>query len=85
MDVYRFAFPQMSVTIAGEPADDYGWQDAALSGQLQGLQSILIAQARTQETILAQQQAGSIAARAESQRHNAYTPVKGSFSGDKGL
>lgn len=34
MDVYRFAFPQMSVTIAGEPADDYGWQDAALSGQL---------------------------------------------------
>lgn len=34
MDVYRFAFPKMSVTIAGEPADDYGWQDAALSGQL---------------------------------------------------
>lgn len=34
MDVYRFAFPQMSVTIAGEPADDYGRQDAALSGQL---------------------------------------------------
>lgn len=24
MDVYRFAFPKMSVTIAGEPADDYG-------------------------------------------------------------
>lgn len=34
MDVYRFAFPKMSVTIAGEPADDYGRQDAALSGQL---------------------------------------------------
>ncbi len=34
MDLYRFAFPKMSVTIAGEPADDYGWQDAALSGQL---------------------------------------------------
>lgn len=29
-----FAFPKMSVTIAGEPADDYGRQDAALSGQL---------------------------------------------------
>ena len=58
---------------------------AALSGQLQGLQTILIAQARTQETILAQQQAGSVAARAESQRHNAYAPVRGSFSGDKGL
>ena len=58
---------------------------AALSGQLQGLQSILIAQARTQETILAQQQAGLAAARAESQRHNAYTPVKGTFAGDKGL
>ena len=58
---------------------------AALSGQLQGLQSILIAQARTQETILAQQQAGTAAARAESQRHNKYTPVNGSFSGDRGL
>ena len=41
---------------------------AALSGQLQGLQSILIAQARTQETILAQQQAGSVAAAAVTQR-----------------
>lgn len=36
---------------------------AALSSQLQGLQTILIAQARTQETILAQQQAGAVAAR----------------------
>ena len=34
MDVYRFAFPKMSVTIAGEPSADYGRQDAALSGQL---------------------------------------------------
>ncbi len=34
MDVYRFAFPNISVTIAGEPADDYGQQDAALSGRL---------------------------------------------------
>ncbi|ODT84943.1 P-type conjugative transfer protein TrbJ [Phenylobacterium sp. SCN 70-31] len=41
---------------------------AALSGQLQGLQTILIAQARTQETILAQQQAGSVAAAAVTQR-----------------
>ena len=32
MDVYRFAFPKMSVTSAGEPADDYGWRDAALRG-----------------------------------------------------
>ncbi|OYX33552.1 MAG: conjugal transfer protein TrbJ [Caulobacterales bacterium 32-69-10] len=56
---------------------------AALSSQLQGLQTILIAQARTQETILAQQQAGVVAARAESQRHNAYTPVRGSFSGQQ--
>jgi type IV secretion system protein TrbJ len=56
---------------------------AALSSQLQGLQAILIAQARTQETILAQQQAGAVAARAESQRHNAYTPVRGSFSGQQ--
>jgi P-type conjugative transfer protein TrbJ len=56
---------------------------AALSSQLQGLQTILIAQARTQETILAQQQAGTIAARAESKRHNAYTPVRGSFAGEK--
>ena len=36
MDLYRFAFPNMSVTIAGEPADDYGRQDAALSGQIAG-------------------------------------------------
>lgn len=36
MDVYHFAFPKMSVTIAGEPAADYGRQDAALSGQLTG-------------------------------------------------
>jgi len=56
---------------------------AALSSQLQGLQTILIAQARTQETIIAQQQAGAIAARAESQRHNAYAPVHGSFSGER--
>ena len=56
---------------------------AALSSQLQGLQTILIAQARTQETILAQQQAGAVAARAESQRHNGYTPVRGSFSGQQ--
>jgi P-type conjugative transfer protein TrbJ len=56
---------------------------AALSTQLQGLQTILIAQARTQETILAQQQSGTIAARAESKRHNAYTPVRGSFAGER--
>ena len=37
MDVYRFAFPEMSVTIAGQPADDYGQQDAALSGQLKSV------------------------------------------------
>lgn len=34
MDLYRFAFPEMSITIAGKPADDYGRQGAALSGQL---------------------------------------------------
>jgi P-type conjugative transfer protein TrbJ len=56
---------------------------AALSSQLQGLQTILITQARTQETIFAQQQAGAVAARAESQRHNAYTPVRGSFPGQQ--
>lgn len=37
IDAYRFAFPKMSVTIAGEPADDYGRQDAALSGQLESV------------------------------------------------
>lgn len=37
MYVYRFAFPKMSVTIAGEPADDYGWQDAVFHvGRLHG-------------------------------------------------
>jgi P-type conjugative transfer protein TrbJ len=46
---------------------------AALSTQLQGLQTILIAQARTQETILAQQQAGLVAARAETARGTAFT------------
>ena len=46
---------------------------AALSSQLQGLQTILITQARTQETILAQQQAGAVAARAETARATAYT------------
>lgn len=46
---------------------------AALSSQLQGLQTILIAQARTQETVLAQQQAGAVAARAETARATAYT------------
>ena len=40
---------------------------------LQGLQTILIAQARTQDTILAQQQAGAIAARAETARATAFT------------
>jgi P-type conjugative transfer protein TrbJ len=58
---------------------------AAQALQLQGLQSILIAQARTQETVLAQQQAATAAARAESQRHNTYNRVRGSFSGDRGL
>lgn len=58
---------------------------AALSTQLQGLQTILIAQARTQETVLAQQQAAAAGARAESQRHNTYTGVRGSFSGRNGL
>lgn len=53
---------------------------AALSTQLQGLQAILIAQARTQETILAQQQAATAAAQAESARHNAYTPTRGTFT-----
>lgn len=54
---------------------------AALSGQLQGLQTILIAQARTQESILAQQQAGATAARAESQRSLQWTPPESSLSG----
>jgi P-type conjugative transfer protein TrbJ len=54
---------------------------AALSGQLQGLQTILIAQARTQETILAQQQAGAAAAKAESQRSLRWTPPESSLSG----
>lgn len=58
---------------------------AALAVQLQGLQSILIAQARTQETVLAQQQSAAAAARAESQRHNTYTGVRGSFTGRNGL
>ncbi|CAN7657192.1 P-type conjugative transfer protein TrbJ [Phenylobacterium sp. LjRoot225] len=48
---------------------------AALSSQLQTLQTILVAQARTQETILAQQQASTAAAQAESTRHDAYTPT----------
>ena len=52
----------------------------AVSSQLQGLQTILVTQARTQETILAQQQAALTAARAESARHNTYTPVQGSFT-----
>jgi len=47
---------------------------AALSSQLQGLQTILIAQARTQETILAQQQAGALAARAETARATQWSP-----------
>ena len=53
---------------------------AAVSSQLQGLQTILVTQARTQDTILAQQQAALTAARAESARHNAYTPVHGTFT-----
>lgn len=53
---------------------------AALSTQLQGLQTILIAQARTQDTILAQQQAGAIAARAETQRATQWTPQGSSLS-----
>lgn len=53
---------------------------AAVSSQLQGLQTIMVTQARTQETILAQQQAALTAARAESARHNSYTPVQGSFT-----
>lgn len=34
MYAYRFSFPNMSITISGEPADDYGQQEAALSGLL---------------------------------------------------
>ena len=37
IDAYRFAFPNMSLTIAGEPADDYGRQDDALSGRLESV------------------------------------------------
>lgn len=34
MDIYRFAFPKMSVTVNGAAVDDYGHQSAALSGTL---------------------------------------------------
>jgi type IV secretion system protein TrbJ len=53
---------------------------AALSSQLQGLQAILVAQARTQETILAQQQAGAVAARAETERATQWAPQGSSLA-----